>query len=210
MSCLRSNVFTMQVALGCFLFAVSSAFPAPVHAPVSAGGFGNFRVAGTILSAAEGHPLARARVSLQEIKNPQNQIFMITKDDGRFEFANLHAGKYSLAGAKRGYITATYDEHEQFSTAIVTGAGTDTENLTLHLVPTAALTGHVFDESGEPVRAATVTLWRDDHSTGVGRTVRARADMTDVQGAFEFAPLNAATYFVSAVATPWYAVHPAS
>src|SRR5690348_13378030 len=110
MSRLRSNVFTVQVALGCFLFAVSSAFRAPVHAQVSAGSHGNFRIAGTIVSAGEGHPLARARVSLEEIKNPQNQVFMITKDDGRFEFANLGAGKYSLTGARRGYITATYDQ----------------------------------------------------------------------------------------------------
>jgi len=75
-------------------------------------------------------------------------------------------------GAKRGYITAAYDEHELFSTAIVTGAGVDTENLTLRLVPTAVLTGHVFDEFGEPVRAASVILWRDDHSAGISRTVR--------------------------------------
>ncbi len=210
MSRLSSNVLTVQVALGCFLFAVSSAFRAPVHAQVSAGSHGNFRIAGTIVSAGEGHPLARARVSLEEIKNPQNQVFMITKDDGRFEFANLGAGKYSLTGARRGYITATYDQHEQFSTAIVTGAGVDTENLRLRLVRTAALTGHVFDESGEAVRSATVTLWHDDHSTGVGRIVRAWSDVVDDQGAFEFAPLNAGTYFVSAVATPWYAVHPPS
>jgi len=175
-----------------------------------AGGIGHFRVAGTILSASEGHPLSRARVSLQDVRNPQVQAFMITNDDGHFEFANVHAGKYSLVGAKRGYITAAYDEHEQFSTAIVTGAGVDTEHLTLRLVPTAVLTGHVFDESGEPVRTATVTLWRDDHSTGVGRTVRARVDASDDQGSFEFAPLDAGTYFVSVVAAPWYAVHPPS
>jgi hypothetical protein len=113
-------------------------------------------------------------------------------------------------GAKRGYITAAYDEHELFSTAIVTGAGVDTENLTLRLVPTAVLTGHVFDDFGEPVRAASVILWRDDHSAGVSRTVRAGADVSDDRGAFEFAPLNAGTYFVSVVAKPWYAVHPPS
>jgi len=171
---------------------------------------GPFRVAGTIVSAQEGHPLSRARVSLQEVRNRQNQIFMITGDDGHFEFRNLPAGKYALNGAKRGYISAAYEQHEQFSTAIVTGAGVDTENLMLRLVRTAVLTGHVFDESGEPVRAATVTLWRDDHSAGVSRTVRYRSDQSDDLGSFEFAPLDAGTYFVSAVAKPWYAVHPPS
>src|SRR5882672_4099552 len=179
----RSPFLTLQVVLGCllFLFAASTPLRAQATAQMPAGGIGHFRVAGTILSASEGHPLSRARVSLQDVRNPQVQAFMITNDDGHFEFANVHAGKYSLVGAKRGYITAAYDEHEQFSTAIVTGAGVDTEHLTLRLVPTAVLTGHVFDESGEPVRTATVTLWRDDHSTGVGRTVRARVDASDDQ-----------------------------
>jgi hypothetical protein len=204
---LRSRYLTIEIALGCLLSAVSPPLRAQVPAQVPGAGAGHFRIAGTIISAREGYPLARARVSLQNVKSPQTQIFMITGDDGHFEFAGLPTGKYSLTGAKRGYISAAYDEHEQFSTAIVTGAGVDTENLTLRLAPTGVLTGHVFDEFGEPMRAATVTLWRDDHSTGVSRTVRSRADVSDDQGWFEFAPLNAGTYFVSVVAKPWYAVH---
>jgi protocatechuate 3,4-dioxygenase beta subunit len=207
---LRSRPLTLPVALCCLLFAGSAHLLPQTSTQLPVGSIGHFRIAGTIVSASEGHPLSRARVSLQDVKDRQNQIFMITGGDGHFEFANLHSGKYSLVGAKRGYITAAYDEHELFSTAIVTGAGVDTENLTLRLVPTAVLTGHVFDEFGEPVRAASVTLWRDDHSAGVSRTVRAGADVSDDRGAFEFAPLNAGTYFVSVVAKPWYAVHPPS
>jgi hypothetical protein len=69
------------------------------------------------------------------------------------------------------------------------------------------ITGHVLDEFGEAARNASVTLWRDDHSSGIGRTVPVQTDQCDDQGLFEFAPLNAGTYFVSAVAKPWYAVH---
>ncbi len=192
------------------VFLLASPVPLAAQTPVQQLAVGHFRISGTIVSAQGGHPLSRARVSLRDVKNAQNQIFMITGDDGHFAFSNLPAGKYSLTGAKRGYISAAYDQHEQFSTAIVTGAGVDTENLTLRLVRTAVLTGHVFDESGEPVRAATVTLWRDDHSAGVSRTVSYRTDQSDDLGSFEFAPLDAGTYFVSAVAKPWYAVHPPS
>jgi len=158
---LRSRFLTLPAALCCLVFAGSSHLLAQTSPPLPVEGIGLFRIAGIITSASEGHPLSHARVSLQNVKNFHDQIFMITGDDGHFEFANLHAGKYSLVGGKRGYISAAYDEHEQFSTAIVTGAGVDTENLTLRLVPTAAITGHVFDESGEPVRSAAVKLWRD-------------------------------------------------
>jgi hypothetical protein len=207
---LRPRFFIAQVALGCLLLGVSAPLGAQTPAQMPARSIGHFRIAGTILSARDGSPLFRARASLQDVQNPPNQIFMITGANGHFEFASLPARKYSLVGAKRGYITAAYDQHEQFSTAIVTGAGVDTENLTLRLVPAAVLAGHVFDEVGEPVRTATVTLWRDDHSAGISRTVRYRADMSDDQGSFEFAPLDAGTYFVSVVVRPWYAVHPPS
>jgi hypothetical protein len=203
----QSRFLTLGIALGCLFAAVFAPLRAQTPAQVPGGSVGHYRISGTIISAREGYPLSRARVSLQDVKSPQNQIFMITGDDGHFEFVNLPAGKFSLLGAKRGYITSSYDQHEQFSTAIVTGAGVDTENLTLRLAPTGVLTGRVFNEFGEPVRNASVTLWRDDHSAGVSRTVRARADQSDDQGSFEFAPLDAGTYFVSVVAKPWYAVH---
>ena len=46
-------------------------------------------------------------------------------------------GSTRLQGAKRGFITALYDEHEEYSTAVVTGSGFDTENLVLRLAPSA-------------------------------------------------------------------------
>jgi len=67
-----------------------------------------------------------------------------------FEFDSLKPGKFSLQGAKRGFISAAYDQHEQFSTAIVTGVGFDTENLALRLTPLAQLGGKVIDESAIP------------------------------------------------------------
>ena len=168
-----------------------------------------FRIAGTVVTAAGGSPLSRTRVTIQDAKDPKNVHSLLTGDDGRFEF-HVRAGKYALQGAKRGFITAGYSQHEQFSTAIVAGAGLDTENLTLSLAPAAVLTGKVLDESGDPIRRAVVALWHEDHSEGVSRILKFRTDMTDDQGSYEFTPLDSGTYFVSVSAKPWYAVHPPS
>jgi len=119
----------------------------------------------------------------------------------------LAAGKYSLQGDKRGFLAGFYDQHEQFWTAIVTGAGIDTENLILRLPPAAYITGKVLDESGDPVRRATVNLYRINHNEGVGRIVGVRAVTTDDLGAYELGPQTPGTYFVSASAIPWYAMH---
>ena len=124
------------------------------------------RIAGTVVSAATGTPLAGARVFINEVKNQKNQASMLTDSDGHFFFANVPPGKYSLLAAQRGYVTGAYDQHEEFATAIVTGTGLDTEHLTLRLQPSAVISGKILDEAEEPVREANVTLFHQDHRSG--------------------------------------------
>src|SRR5579862_4244306 len=107
-----------------------------------------FRIAGTVVSATGGAVLARSRVTIRNVKDPKDIQFLLTGEDGHFEF-RVQAGKYGLEGAKRGFISADYDQHEQFSTAIVTGTSFDTENILLKLAPSAVLVGKVLDESGD-------------------------------------------------------------
>ncbi len=168
-----------------------------------------FRIAGVVVSSTGGNPLAHARVTIIDDKNPERRQSIVTDEDGRFDF-KVVGGKYALQGNKRGYIAAAYEQHEQFSTAIVTGAGLDTENLVLRLAPSAVLSGKILDELGDPVRHATVSLYREDRRVGIGRILKISADSTDDQGAYEFSSLDAGTYFISVTAKPWYANHPRS
>src|SRR5262245_61937984 len=110
-----------------------------------------FRIAGTVVNRQDGTALDRVRVILRNVKDPKDVQSVLTGEDGRFEF-EVRTGKFALHGAKRGFISSDYNQHEQYSTAIVTGAGVDTEKLTMKLAPSAVLTGRVLDESGEPVR----------------------------------------------------------
>lgn len=168
----------------------------------------NYRIAGTVVSKTDGHTLGRARVAIGNVKNPQKILSTLTVDDGKFEFTGLAAGKYFLQGDKRGYVQGSYDQHEQFSTAIVTGAGIDTENLVLRLSPAAYITGKVLDENGDPVRHATVNLYRVNRQEGVSQITGVRATVADDLGAYELGPQDPGTYYVSASSTPWYAIHP--
>ena len=94
--------------------------------------------------------LARARVSVADTRARMRRIETVTGEGGHFEFAGLPAGKYALEGSRSGYITAGYEQHEQYSTAIVTGPEFATEKLVLRLI----------ESHRDRVRG-----WRDAHKT---------------------------------------------
>ena len=170
---------------------------------------GPYRIAGTAVDAKTGNPLAYARVQIMNAKRQQETQAYATSGDGRFEFHVL-AGKYGLFAAKRGYIQSAYNQHELFSSGIVTGAGLDTENLILRVMPAAVLSGRVLDENGEPVRGAAVMVHRQNHESGITRVDSVRGATTDDQGSYEAPSLEPGTYFVSVTTSPWYEVHPAT
>ncbi|MGA9509395.1 MAG: carboxypeptidase-like regulatory domain-containing protein [Candidatus Sulfotelmatobacter sp.] len=197
-----------------FIFGLTAALawatPQNANTPSPRISIGGYRIAGTVVSKVDGRPLAQARITVREAKDPQKFEFIITSENGKFEFNGVPAGKYSLSGAKRGFISASYDQHDQYSTAIVTGAGLDTENLLLRLAPDAVIAGKVLDEANDPVRHAAVTLYYDDHSSGVDEIRQFRSAETNDVGEYELTPLIPGTYFLAANGKPWYAVHPQS
>lgn len=204
----RTSIFTVVIVTALFFPASRSYAQTATTAPANSDA--SFRVAGIAVSKTDGHPLSGARIALANTKARQQPKSMTTSDDGKFEFTDVPPGKYSLSGAKRGFIPAGYDQHDQYSTAIVTGAGLDTENLVLKLDPHSVIAGRVLDEVGEPVRDATINLYRDNHIEGVHQIQTFRGAQTNDLGEFEIANLIPGTYFMSASAQPWYAVHPQS
>jgi 5-hydroxyisourate hydrolase-like protein (transthyretin family) len=169
---------------------------------------GVFRIAGVVVSETTGAPLESARVTIFDTANRRNTQGTITASDGRFEFNHLTAGKYSLQGERRGFVLMAYEQHGQFSTAVVTGAALETENLILRLVPAATISGQIFDEAGEPVRHAQVRLYRANRDLGFSRIDPSGGADSDDRGYYDFWPLFPGTYYVSAEAQPWYAMHP--
>jgi len=180
----------------------------PPAQPAPPPGIAVFRISGVLVDAITGEPLGQARVSLTDTRNSTRHASMITPEDGRFALDAVPPGKYFLYAAKTGYIAAGFNQHGQFSTAIVTGPGLDTQNLAFRLTPSAGLHGRVLDESGEPVRNAKIALYSADDGDGLAQVIISNRTETDDQGAYEFASLNPGTFFVSATAKPWYAVHP--
>jgi hypothetical protein len=194
-----------------FLFLLA-AFPAQAQ-PVS----GTYRVAGTVVNAVTGEPVARAAVALLAHGDGETVGAVETDADGRFAVDRLPAAKFQLTASKRGYRTSFYLEHEDFSTAIVTGPGQDTTHLVFRLAPNAVLRGVVTAEGGDPVEGARVQLFLlpPEHGSGrssghgpSGRIAQADSATTDDTGSYEFGNLAAGKYMLAVMAEPWYALHP--
>src|SRR5207248_2995772 len=116
----------------------------------------------------------------------------------------LQAGKYSILAERHGYPSQGYDSHEQYGTAIVTGAGQDTEHLIFRLKPAASIIGRAVDHFGEPLRDASVLLFYAGPIDGKQSVRHVVTEKTDDLGVYRIQGLPAGKYFVAVQAKPWF------
>jgi hypothetical protein len=163
------------------------------------------------VNSTSGEPLRHATVAILSEEDSHTIAAVESDDDGHFSLDHLPAAKYQLTASKRGFRTAFYDEHQDFNSAIVTGPGQETENLTFRLVPGAILHGSVTTEGGDPVEQARVMLFhKARNGKPEGRALLSANTSTDDTGAYEFNNLAAGDYQLAVVAEPWYAMHRAA
>src|SRR5579863_6917956 len=96
-----------------------SAAPAVDEANAQAGAM--FRIAGMVVDAISGQPLARTQVTITPSGARDAGRVEYTDDSGKFVFEQVVAGKYVLSARRRGYVGQMYQQHESFTTAIITG-----------------------------------------------------------------------------------------
>jgi len=192
---------TSRLPLFCLLLALASL-------PSNAQTAGLYRIAGTVVNAVSGEPVRRATVAVLGQEDGRTILSAQSDNDGHFSLPNLPAAKYQLTASKRGFRTAFYDEHDEFSSAIVTGEGQDTSNLTFRLTPASVLHGVVTGDGGDPVANASILLFLKPHGHSPGaRIAEADSTTTDDTGAYEFGDLASGEYLLAVKAEPWYALH---
>jgi hypothetical protein len=174
------------------------------QAPPTTSG-GQFRISGVLSNAVTGEPVRKGVV--QALDATGHAVAVSTTDaDGRFLLDHLGAAKYQLTASKRGFLTASYDEHDEFATSIVTGPDQDTTSLQYKLMPNAVLRGVVTSDDGEPVANASVMLFKRPRRQGQ-RIERTGGAQTGDTGEFEIGDLPAGEYLLAVTAEPWYALH---
>jgi len=201
----REKLYALMLAMAALPAVAQTPARTPIHSSASAG---LYTIAGTIVNSASGEPLRHATVAALSEEDSHTVAAVESDREGRFSLEHLPAAKYQLTASKRGYRTAFYDEHDDYNSAIVTGPGLETGNLTFRLVPGGVLHGVVTTEGGEPVENARVMLfmkWHDGKPGG--RIGQENSASTDDTGAYEFNNLAAGEYLLAVTAEPWYALH---
>jgi protocatechuate 3,4-dioxygenase beta subunit len=162
-------------------------------------------IRGRVVSA-EGGPLPYAQVALVSSLRPPDTRATHADVNGAFEFLDVPAGQIRLFASKPGYFVV---EASQSSTSIpLTSAGVrvtigDGETrigVEITLARWATLTGHVFDEYGDPVEGAAVQLMQLRYEGGRRRLIPTDAPPhgTSDLGVYRLYGLAPGQYIVSA------------
>jgi hypothetical protein len=156
----------------------------------TAGAAGTGRISGVVTSD-EQKPIRRAIVTLSAGDRPLSQN-VITDDEGRFEFASVAAGRFTIGATRPGYLTVAYGATRpgRPGTSLVLAAGQQIANIRLQLARGAVITGTVRDARGEPVAGISLRVERPDRSGGL----------------LSAAALATSVYFVSAQKPPMASV----
>ena len=158
---------------------------------------GTAAVAGRVLAADTGAPVRRARI----VAAGQGWVRSATTDElGRYRITDLPAGSYTVSAAKPGFIESAYGQRRPLAagTPIQLADGQHAANVDLRLARGGVITGHVLDETGEPMARAIVSALRYRYVRGERQLTVAGTDQSDDRGQFRVFGLAPGDYYVSA------------
>ena len=154
---------------------------------------------GKIVSGDTGTPVRRAQV---RISGPDiGSKTALTDAQGRYEFRELPAGRFTVSVSKSGFVTMQYGQSRPFEPGrpIELAEAQLIDKADIALPRGSVLAGRVVDEFGEAVAEADVTAMRMQFQNGRRRLVPSgRNASTNDLGQFRIYGLPPGEYYVSA------------
>ena len=156
-------------------------------------------IRGRVLAAGE-RPLAKVEVRASAGALRVNKA-VLTDANGRYEIAELPAGRYTLMASKPNYVAANYGQRRPLGpgTPIEVAAGQVVAQINFSLQRTAAIAGRIVDEFGDPAIGVQVVSMRQMYINGERRMqMSGPTTMTNDLGEYRLFGLMPGQYFVSA------------
>lgn len=160
---------------------------------------GTARLRGRVMAAETATPVRRAviRISSPDIGSRT----AMSDAEGRYEFRDLPAGRFSLSVSKAGYVAVQYGQTRPFEQGkpidLVDAEVMDKADF---VMPRGSvISGRIVDEFGDPMSEAMVTAMRSVWAGGRRRLQSTgRSAMTNDLGQFRIYGLSPGDYYVSA------------
>jgi 5-hydroxyisourate hydrolase-like protein (transthyretin family) len=160
---------------------------------------GTGRVRGRILSAETGQPVRRVLVRLTGAEVAPKT--MLTNADGRYEFSELPAGRFTVSATKSGFVNVQYGQTRPFESGkpIELADAQVVDKADIAMPRGSVIAGRIVDEFGEPITDATVSAMRSVWSGGRRRLQPAgRVGQTNDLGQYRIFGLPPGDYYLSA------------
>jgi hypothetical protein len=161
-------------------------------------------IEGVVLEQGTNNALPRVTLDLRAVDNPNNRYPAVTTGEGKFSFRNVLPGRYALVAARAGYVRAEYGQRGPNSTAAVleVRAGQAVRDVRISMTPSAAISGRVYDNKGEPAMNAQVHAWRISYADGWRKMLPVTSVITNDLGEYRVFGLPPGQYYVSAQPDP--------
>jgi carboxypeptidase family protein len=193
------------VVLACLAVAAIAAQEpprTPARDSISRSARGTAIIRGRIVAGDTGKPLRRARITLTAPELAGEPRNTSTDADGRYEFADLPAGRYTLRVRRSGYLPLAYGQRRPREAAkpLQVLDKEIVERVDVALPRMSVISGRLLDEAGDPIEGVTVhavrLMFRDGRRQLV--PVGSPQDRSGDDGEFRLSGLAPGTYYVVA------------
>jgi len=160
---------------------------------------GTATITGTVATLSSGEPVADASVTLYGSTLPDGRVSTATDTEGRFQFTNLSAGRYTVGAVKTGFVNVVFGErHYGRGGRAFPLRDAEHRDIRLQLPRPGVITGTIVDEHGNPSPHASLRALRFSMAFGYRRAMPAGMATTDSQGIFRIESLTPGDYAVCA------------
>lgn len=190
------------------MLIASSQVQQPARDAGSAPPTGTAVISGTVFVGPTGQATSRrTRVTLNASDRGIPGRTTTTDDQGRFQFRDVPAGRFTLQAVRPGYLNASYGSRRpgRPGTAIPVTEGAKVTDLTLRLIKGGVITGTALDGNGQPAAGISISVLRFSYSQLTGEQAlstetSASSTTTDDRGVYRAWGLPPGSYIV--MATP--------
>jgi hypothetical protein len=156
-------------------------------------------IKGVVVQSGTLEPVAKAIVQLAKDAGSE-PLAVTTGVDGRFEFQNVPAGTYDLRASRSGYLVTTFGQRGPSGSGrkLAVEAGSNIDDIRLLITATGAISGRVFDNTGEPLANVPVQALKYSYEDGQRTLTSVKTDQTNDLGEFRLFWLPPGQYTLSA------------